>query len=128
MHDSGSSTAAGPVVRPATADDIARFYDKPPGRSVRAWVAEFDGQVIGLGGLFYGPRSVCLFSEMTPELRRHKRFIVDAAVALVALGKRVNATVIADPRIDGSERFLTWLGLVPLMETEHGKVFGYERH
>lgn len=58
-------------MRAATAADIETYYGVPQGPTLRALVAELDGQPIGVIGLArQGPVSR-LFSEFRPELRPH---------------------------------------------------------
>lgn len=124
MHDTSRSAGSGPVGRPATGADVYEFYgESPPPKAMRAWVAELDGRIVGIGGLYYGPNGVCLFSEMKDELRPYKKFIVQSARFLVELARPLQAAVVADANIAGSERLLERLGLLPAFDVEYGKVF-----
>ena len=56
-----------PTLRPATKKDIEEFY---PGvtNTFRAIVAELDGRILGVGGVFYAQNNIVAFSSFKPEM------------------------------------------------------------
>lgn len=70
-----------PVIRPATAEDIARFSDMPNKPSIRAWVAEDEnGNLIGIGGIFLTGGRWFGFVDVHDEMRAHKMRLMRAAI------------------------------------------------
>jgi hypothetical protein len=73
--------------RPATLADIRHFARGEKSHSMRAWVVEEGGNLIGLVGFaLVSERWYCFF-EITDELRKHKTFMVRAAKKLVQAAK-----------------------------------------
>lgn len=68
------------IIRPATAEDIAAFSDLENKPSVRAWVAEQDGRLIGLGGVALIAGRWIAFCDLTDDIRPHKVAIARTAI------------------------------------------------
>lgn len=115
------------TVRPATAADFFALYGEKPDHTIKAEVVEADGRVLGIGGIAYSGERPLLFSKMLPELRRHKRFIVEAALHLAARAKAAHAVAVADPKEHCSVRLLTKLGLHKVADSAGGDVFGWPK-
>lgn len=47
------------------------FYGKTMPQSVRAWVVELDGRVLGIGGISYDGWQIIVFSQYDPELDKY---------------------------------------------------------
>jgi hypothetical protein len=107
-----SDTLTRPVLRPATAADIAAFYPGGFPHTMRAWAIEIDGETVGLGGIAYrpAPMGAYLFSDIKPVLRKHPRAMVRAARAFLAEHGDAPVLAFADPNLPGSARFLAFLG------------------
>jgi hypothetical protein len=74
-----------PVVRPATADDIAAFYgEDDPRPTVLAWAGEVDGKVLGIGGLAFAQGWWFGFCDISAEGRRYKVTIAKMARMIMA--------------------------------------------
>lgn len=58
------------VFRPATRADFSDFYDEVPGVSARAWVVEVDGEVKGVGGVYFQSGRAMAFSEFKDGLSK----------------------------------------------------------
>lgn len=114
------------TVRPATAADFFALYGENPAHTINAEVVvESDGRVLGIGGISYLPGQPVLFANLLPELRRHKRFIVEAALHLAARAKAAHAVAIADPAEPLSVKLLTKLGLHKVADCTGGEVFAW---
>jgi hypothetical protein len=102
----------GPVIIPATAELLERFYGAPPKQTMRAFVGVLDGEVLGVVALVADGSRMALFSEMKPEARKYSKAIVRGAREIMALAERIGAPVhaAADTDIPCAERFLTRLG------------------
>ena len=80
-----------PTIRAATAADLLKFFGRLPGISIRAWVADLDGKIIGIIGVMLPKDApVIYFSDATPELLRHHRKTIVRGVRLMleAVGRR----------------------------------------
>lgn len=71
-------TRSEPTIRPATAADAVAYYGKTPGMSFRGYVAELDGEIVGIGGVYYDNGMPIAFSEMKPPMRSHKKAMAKA--------------------------------------------------
>lgn len=119
-----------PVIRQATADDLVAYFGAAPRQSMRAYVAVVDGRPVGIAGVSYEFRGrdarVKLFSEMKPEMRRHKKAIVRGARAMLEAFGAPGMVAVANPEEKGACRFLAALGFRPGHDTPNGRLFVYE--
>lgn len=100
-------------IRPATKADLDRFYaDRPQRPTVSALVGETDdGEILGIGGLAYVAGKVLMFSDLTPEARKHKVSMHRIATMLVGQCRDAgHKLVYAEGAEPTSERWLTKLG------------------
>ena len=68
-----------PIVRPATHADIERFSSLRNKPSLKAWVADLDGEIVGLGGVaFYAGRWFA-FLDLTDKMRPYRMTLMRAA-------------------------------------------------
>jgi hypothetical protein len=116
-----------PMIRPATAADIAAFYGAPPMLSLRAMVAVDDGTPVAVAGLAYqgAGKPPYLFSDIAPAMRRHAKTILRGARAMLAQLARPGMAALADPEHPGAARLLMRLGFVPAGCSDEGEVFVY---
>ena len=88
-------TRSEPAFRKATAADALAFYGEPAKMSFRGFVAELDGEVVGIGGVYYDNGVPIAFSETRPPMRKHKKAMAKACRILTRffdqLGGRVYA-------------------------------------
>ena len=63
------------IVRYATAEDILAFYGEPPHGTLRALVAEMDGEIVGVIGIVREERWGVFFSDVTSVLQPHLKSI-----------------------------------------------------
>jgi hypothetical protein len=117
--------------RPATAQDAHGFYGKAPDRSFRGLAAVKDGEVIGVGGVYYDDfRRPVIFSEYNEVMAGEKRARAKAVRLLLQFAERLYPRVfaIADPRYDTSGPLLKKLGFVGTGEmTEMGELLVREK-
>ena len=64
-------------IRAATKADVLAIEGKAYAHSFRGVTAELDGRVIGVAGVMYSCPAQC-FSNIKPELKKHKRAFVEA--------------------------------------------------
>lgn len=109
-----------PELRPATPGDIEAFYGGAPHPEMRAYVAELEGRVIGIGGTYRHDGRDVAFSDLKPEMKRYRRAIVEGARLFQ---REFGACIaLADPQEPGAERLLTRLGFQPY-DAIGGKAF-----
>lgn len=102
------------IIRPAKMADIERFTDHSPKPTVRAWVGEEDGEILGVAGfaLIYGRWFG--FCDITAEGRKHKIAVLRAARrAMEEFKATTNARYIyvnVDRDEENSVKWLTSLG------------------
>ena len=68
-----------PSLRIATESDLRRFYPEKPIPTIKAWVAEIDGEQLGFGGYAWRDGRWQIFFDITDRARRFKVGIVRAA-------------------------------------------------
>lgn len=104
------------VIRPATRADIEAFSDMPDKPTIRAYVAEMDGKVIGMGGMAFQKGRWIAFCDLTPESRKLKVSIVKTAGRIMDDAMKSGVRfVYAQPDLNepGAIRWLERLGFEP---------------
>ncbi len=116
-----------PLFRPATEADLCEWYGRLPGYSIKAWVLEVDGEVMGIGGLAYHRgRPNHLFTEWKPGL---KRFPVSMIKAMRrGLEQLRGAPALARIQKDEpqAERISRMMGLTPAGADQEGKLYRWD--
>lgn len=109
-------TRSEPTFRPATAADAVAYFGGPPKLSFRGFVAELDGEIIGIGGVYYDNGVPIAFSEMREPMRRYRKARAKACRILTRffdqLGGKVYA--VACPTEPTAAALLAKLGFVPI--------------
>jgi hypothetical protein len=59
--------------RPATSEDAELFYGRAPRFSFKGFVAEYHGDVVGLGGIYYHGDLPVAFTDMAAPMRRDRK-------------------------------------------------------
>ena len=114
-----------PVLRPATAKDAVAFYGKTPPFSFRGFVADLDGEVVGICGVYYEKHRPVAFSEMRDAMRPYKKEIAKACRMLMQLLNQLGGSVyaFACPTEPTSGYLLAKLGFKPTgMLGPHGDI------
>ena len=104
------------IIRPATRADIEAFSDLPNKPTVRAYVGEVDGKIVGMGGLARNKGRWIAFCDLTPEAREYKVTIVKTAKRIMEDAKKAgHRFVYAQPDLNepNAVRWLTSLGFEP---------------
>ena len=79
----------GVIVRPATREDIAAFSDMADKPTVKAWVGEIDGKIVGMGGLALIGGRWFAFLDLTDEARSSKITLMRTAKRVMAEARRM---------------------------------------
>lgn len=112
-----------PVMRDATAADFAVIYGHQPKVTMRAWVADLDGNPVGIAGILFHQGQNIMFSKMTDALKPYRRFIVRAARAVVERSRHYRPVAVADSRLPGAPKLLAHAGLVSIGHSSSGEMF-----
>jgi len=73
------------IIRPATQKDVEQWYGSRPLFGLRALVAELDGAVIAIAGVYRSGDNYVAVCGSTPEMRRRKRDVI----AMIAESKKL---------------------------------------
>ena len=96
-------------VRPATREDIESFSDMGNKPTIKAWVGEVDGRIIGLGGFAFSGGRWLAFCDLTDEARKYKVTIAKCArMALREARKQGIKFIYADADLK-EQRSIKWL-------------------
>jgi len=102
-----------PVIRPATADDLARFRPGETWPTVKATVGEVDGAPVAIGGLAFVGGRVIAFLEMDDGARPYKLSLFREMTRIMNEAKASGLRLIyatPDPNEPTAEALLTRLG------------------
>lgn len=100
------------VIRPATKADIEAYYGTLPPQTIRAWVGEKDGKMMGIGGYSLAKGAVIVFTDHRPEIS--KRDIVRGARFLMRIYRDLKMEVLAIPPPEGEGKSaMAHYGFVP---------------
>lgn len=98
-----------PTIRPASRGDISSFSLLNDVPTVKAWCAEIDGTIIGMGGLAFSGGRWFAFINLTEEARPYKMTIMRMAKRTMAEAQHMGIRfVYADADIR-EPRAVTWL-------------------
>lgn len=106
---SGSS----PIIRHATREDIEAYSTIPNKPTLLAWVADLDGQLLGIGGFHFTQGRWFGFCDLKSDMRRYKLSIARAGRMIMAEAKRQGIRFVyadADLNEANSVRWLCSLG------------------
>ena len=98
-----------PKIRPATKEDMESFY---PGFkwTFRAYVAEIEDRIIGIGGIYYVPPYVIAFSTFKPEMDEYPMTKLRGMKKIMEIVKDRTCLAAADKNFPGSSKLLERLG------------------
>lgn len=117
-------------IRPATREDFVSFAGHPPAMLTRAFVAEHNGRVLAVGGVYYSAGVAFAFCEMDDGMRAHRKSIMRGAKVVVeAVLARMTVPVyaICSKREPNAPAFLSRLGFVPEGMTGLGELYKWGR-
>lgn len=114
-----------PEIRTATARDIEAFYGERPPFTMRALVADLDGEIIGIGGVAYYPNKIVAFSEIKPKFRKYKKTIYKAAKMVCKIVDKYGASALAisSESEKNSGELLARMGFVHIGKTSQGDIY-----
>jgi hypothetical protein len=100
------------IIRPATADDAKAYWGPVLPTSVRAYVAEKDGELLGIAGLAYMPTGILAFADMKEGGQKYPMAIMRITKLVKALLNETSAPVYcnADMSLPNSRKFLEHVG------------------
>lgn len=100
------------IIRPATFEDATAFWGKTAPVSIRGYVAELDGRVMGIAGLAYAPNQIRGFADMVEEGQKYPMTIMRITKLVKALLNETKAPVFcnADPNLPNARKFLEHIG------------------
>lgn len=105
-------------LRPATSSDIAVLVAEPLPYRVRAFAAERDGELLGLGGLAFLPTgTVAAFVLLAEGARRYKIALHKAGLRTMQEARRLGirrVVAMAEPGVEPAPRWLERLGFHPM--------------
>lgn len=103
------------IFRRCTDTDAKAFYGGPPMMSLRGWVAEKDGVIVGIGGVYYNKGVPIAFSEITDAFRESKKDVAKGCRILMELISKTRGPVyaVANPNEPTAARLLARLGWEP---------------
>lgn len=98
--------------RPATREDILQFMDSIPA-TCRAYAAEEDSVVYGIGGVYYDQGRVFAFSQARPDMKPRDK--VRGAHKIMDIVRKVEGPVWAiRGDFESADRVLKHLGFEPV--------------
>ena len=107
--------ASNVTFRRANAEDALAFFGRSPPFSFRGWVAEQDGQVTAIGGLYYEDGRPVAFSDMGATFRKSRKDIAKGCRILMQMIDKIKGPVyaVANPNEPTANYLLAKLGWKP---------------
>lgn len=101
---------------PATQELVAAYLGRPSPHTFKGYAAVRDGQPIGLAGIYREGSHLVAFSEVSGELKDHKRAMVEGRRLVRQMMAEVHRPVFAEVNAQepGAPKLLARLGFVPL--------------
>lgn len=100
-------------IRPATREDIDTFSDLKNKPTIKAYVGEIDGEIVGIGGLAFSQGRWFGFCDLTDKARGHKMTIARMGKRIMADAREMGIRFVyaqADQNEPTALRWLTSLG------------------
>lgn len=104
---------------------MAWYGDELPRQSMRALVADLDGEIIGIAGLVYHDDQMLAFSSIKDEMRRYPVTIMKAAKRFADIINKHgrNVVAVASCGEKNSDEFLSRVGFEFIGETRDGRLY-----
>lgn len=119
-----------PEIRPATAADLVAYYGGPLPWTVRAWVADLGGDILGVVGMrpVYG--ATLVFSDIREDMRRYPVLIYRVARWAMekAAERGLPVMCLEDRQEETAPAFLTRLGWELAAENHEGRAYIWHKH
>ena len=97
-------------VRPASREDIEAFSSAKGKPTIKAWVGEVDGRIVGISGFALAGGRWYIFCDLKEEARQYKMTIARNAHRVMAEARAMGIKYIY-AQIDKTEpRAIAWLG------------------
>lgn len=115
------------TIRAATQRDVETFYGKMPPLTMKGFVGEHEGNILGIGGIYWDEGKKVLFSDIKPEGKKFKKTMVRIAKRIIAEFNPRYA--IAEVDTEGAIKLLEHLGFerVEGVEYDRGPLFEIRR-
>lgn len=99
------------VIRPAKREDVEAFFGRPPPFTItHTQVADKDGEILALMGVYWYESRRCIFSELKEEALIYRKKILATAKAFVRKLPKGVYYAVADDERETADRFLRHLG------------------
>ena len=95
--------------RPATRSDIQFFYPQMT-HTFKAWVAEDDEGVLGIGGVYYQGEYIIAFSRFDKDIEKYPLAKARGLKKIMEIVKDKPCIAIADERFPGAPELLERIG------------------
>lgn len=105
-------------IRAATAQDFVEHFKQPSQRTVRAWVVEENGRVLGIGGFYLDAGRAVMFAEIANDARTRcqwpARAMLTSARHVLQQAMKTGMPIyaVADPSVENSVKLLERIGFV----------------
>lgn len=111
-------------IRPATEEDLVKFYGQVPRTSVMAWIALWRGRVVCVAGIAFEQFGNVAFSDVLPEVDAPTITIWRAAKQMfdAMRAKGFPLIVAANRHKDKSDKFLQSVGFEIVREDPEGNI------
>ena len=105
-------------IRPANGMDFVTYFKRPSQRTVKAWVIEEKGRVLGIGGFYLDQGRTVMFAEITSDARQKcewpARAMLTSARHVLQQAMKTGMPIyaVADPSVENSAKLLERIGFV----------------
>lgn len=116
-------------MRTATQDDLKHFFGDKMRKTIRAWSAYRDGELLGIGGVVLQRHNIIAFSVIADDAEVSSREIWETAKDMMEKIKRLQYPVmyaVADNNQDSAPRFLKRLGFKKEAKGQMGDIYKWQ--
>ena len=116
------------IFRPATLKDVEFFYPEGIPTSVKAIIAEHNGAVLAIGGLYKAGQQMVCFSGMVDDMRRFPKQILKMARLVMKMCQLYPCVyAVASENEATSKRFISHFGFEPFWFSTDGEIYVWHR-
>lgn len=98
------------IVRPATKEDIEAYSDLHDKPTIKAWVGEVDGEVVGISGLALHQGRWFIFCDLKDEAKKYPITIARNAHRVMDEVRKMGIKFVYAQIDLGEPRSIAWLG------------------